>query len=157
MNTYQEREEQLRILLNQKESLVSRIEDDEIKVQNIKDTIKKLKDEVYEIEDTWRSLQSKYEAASEISRMQGLTKFNKKRSLNSEEIYSIMNRFEYAPEIRKKILSAAGSKSKVNSLNDKISELKYELSQIQPMLDYKKSELPKLQKKIDIFDKPTLF
>lgn len=157
MNTYKEREEKLNILLNQKDSLISRIQKDELKIDELKNNIKSLKKEVDDIENKWKDIQNKYQAARDISTQQGLTKLNKKRSLNSQEIYKIMDKYEYDDETRRKILSASGHKSKVNSLNDKISKLKYEISQIQPMLDFKKSELPKLQKKIDVFDTPTLF
>lgn len=154
---YKERTESLKILSKKKESLESRIKIEENQILEIKNKINLLKDQILEIENRWKDLQNKYKGAYEISRQQGLTKMNKNRSLNSEEIYAILNDYGYNSTVRFEILSAAGSKSKVNSLNAKISELKLEISKIQLILDYKKSELVKIQKEINNFDTPTLF
>lgn len=157
MKTFKEQEEKRNELLNKKKDVTSRIKSQESTIEGIKEKIKNLKNEKEEIENNWKQMQRDYEAAYEISREQGLMKMNKNRSLNSTEIYNIMNRYDYDNVTRKKILSASGSKSKVNSISDAISKLRYEISQIQPILDLAKAELLKIEKEIKNTQNPTLF
>jgi hypothetical protein len=84
-------------------------------------------------------------------------KLNKKRSLSNEEIHSIMSKYDYDDVTHNRIISASGKKSKTNILQDKIFKLKNMIAQLQPLIDDKKSELPKIQKEINNFQETNLF
>jgi len=154
---YKEKKEKIKILLQKKESLLSTIKNNETEIKSIKSEIKSIKLEFKEIEEQWKDLQNKYDAAREISEQQGLMKLNNKRSLSNEEIHSIMSKYDYDDETHNHIISASSKKSKVSILQDKVFKLKNTIAQIQPLIDDKKSEIPKIQKEINNFQETNLF